>query len=132
MKVMKIASSIVRILFTIVFLCSCSTNVEPMKQFLPGTYVGVAPCSNCRGVYTKVIFCEDGTARLTTDSEDKEVLRGRQGQWVMHDSIIRIDAFRDTFYFRQISSHEIKTIYIDKNNSIHPVDGYSLYKDTIG
>lgn len=131
MKAMKIPNHIIRILFAMLFLCSCDIHVKPLKELLPGSYVGVAPCSNCRGVYTKVIFCEDGTARFTTDAEDENALRGRRGQWIVQDSIIMVDASRDTFYFRQVSSCEIKAIYIDRNNPLRSVDGYSLYKDTI-
>lgn len=128
---MKYLLNYILLFLSLLLGASCHPERVNLQAQLPGSYVGSTPCSHCRGVYSKVIFLEDGTARMTTERDDKEALLGRAGKWVMQDSIVQIDMGRDTLYFRWVSSLQLMSLYKDCTHSSEMTEGYSLYKDTI-
>lgn len=118
---------IVIIIGVFLLLCCQKQNNCPAVS---GTYIGMTPCSNCRGVYLEIVISEDGIARMATDVEDNSATKGRIGKWIlMKDSIIRISAIRDTFYYKWISPQQIRAIYFTKGSS-SPVYGTVLLKKT--
>lgn len=125
--------NIYHILFIgVILLGSCKPKGGTLESLSLGSYVGVSPCSNCRGVYARVVFLPDGCVRMSSDPDDYNALQGRNGHWEMgNDSIICANMGRDTLYFRYLSSENIMSVYKNREYSNQLKDGYLLRKDTI-
>lgn len=116
------------ILLLILCVTSCRQNEETMlKSQLPGTYIGLAPCAHCDGVFSGITFEKDGTVWFYS-SPDQQKATSQKGCWNIANSLVCVIMRSDTFYYRPALPDSIISLYRDRQNPKEFIESYTLKK----
>lgn len=116
------------VLLLMLSMASCRQKEHRMLNLqLSGTYIGLAPCSHCNGVFSGVEFGHDGTAWFfSSPRQQKEI--SQKGSWEIKDSLIQVIMRSDTFYYRPLLPDSIISLYRNRQNPEKFIASYTLRK----
>lgn len=126
MKVMVVKT--VYILLLVFCVTSCQHKEEVTLELqVPGTYIGLAPCTHCNGVFSGIIFEKDKTVRFFSSPEQQNTTL-EKGIWTIKDSLIQVIMRNDTFYYRSAVPDSIISLYRNRQNPVKLIESYTLKK----
>lgn len=117
----------VYLLLMMLVIVSCRNRELPHDTEPQGVYVGLAPCTHCRGVYSKVVFEQDGTVKIFSSEEQSEAM-AQKGKWILEGSLIKVALGRDTLMYRSALPDSIISLYRDRQNPLNYIESYVLKK----
>lgn len=114
----------------ILLLVFCTTSCQHREEIaselqLPGTYIGLAPCTHCKGVFSGITFEKDKTVKFFSSPEQQNVI-SEKGIWVVKDSLIQVIMRSDTFYYRPSLPDSIVSLYRNRQNPAELIESYTL------
>lgn len=110
----------------ILSIASCQHKEEAMfERLLPGTYIGLAPCGNCSGVFSGITFEKDKTVAFFSSPELQNAPL-EKGVWAVKDTLIQVIMRRDTFYYRPALPDSIISFYRSRQNPEKLIASYTL------
>ncbi len=116
------------IFLLIFYLTSCQHKEEVALELqVPGTYIGLAPCTHCNGVFSGIIFEKDKTVKFFSSPEQQNTTL-EKGIWTIKDSLIQVIMRSDTFYYRSAVPDSIISLYRNRQNPAELIESYTLKK----
>lgn len=116
------------VLLLMLSMASCRQKEHStLKLQLSGIYIGLAPCSHCKGVFSGVEFERDGTAWFFSSPRQQKAT-AQKGHWEMKDSLIRVIMRSDTFYYRPLLPDSILSLYRNRQHPEQFIESYTLRK----
>ena len=107
-------------------ITSCQHKKEATLELqVPGTYIGLAPCTHCNGVFSGITFEKDKTVRFFSSPELQNTT-SEKGTWIIKNSLIQVIMRSDTFYYRSAVPDSIISLYRDRLNPVKLIESYTL------
>lgn len=116
----------VYILLLVFCVTSCQHKEEVTLELqVPGTYIGLAPCIHCNGVFSGITFEKDKTVKFFSSPEQQSAT-SEKGIWSIKDSLIQVIMRSDTFYYRSAVPDSIISLYRNRQNPAELIESYTL------
>ena len=114
------------ILLLVFCVTSCQHPAEVTLELqVPGTYIGLAPCTHCYGVFSGITFEKDNTVKFFS-SQELQNTTSERGIWGIRDSLIQVIMRNDTFYYRPALPDSIISLYRNRQNPTALRESYTL------
>lgn len=110
----------------ILYVTSCRHKAAAVLDLqVPGTYIGLAPCAHCNGIFSGITFEKDKTVKFFSSPELQNAT-SEGGIWSLKDSLIQVIMRSDTFYYRPALPDSIISLYRDRQNPRELRESYTL------
>lgn len=119
-------SKTIYLLLVVLCITSCQHKEEVALELqLHGTYIGLAPCTHCKGVFSGMTFEKNKTVKFFSSSEHQNAT-SEKGVWVIKDSLIQVIMRGDTFYYRPSLPDSVIALYRNRQNPAELIESYTL------